>query len=230
MSKPVQPRDEPESIAPASTDIDVPDTFDNASRVSPTPVSCAAIVLAAGASTRLGQPKQLVLFQGESLLRHAVKLALAVNASPVLVVLGAHLEKCRAVLVDLPITILENADHATGMGSGLQLGIAALTTFKPGPERVLLLACDQPLLQPSHLQQLLRAPTASGIAAAGYNGRTGVPAVFSQEHFPALASVTGDQGARTLLRTLSVTQVSMPEAAIDIDIPQDLQALATSSK
>lgn len=189
---------------------------------------CAAIVLAAGSSTRLGQPKQLVLYQGEPLLRRTLQLALDAGASPVLVVLGAYAAECRSVIEALPVTITENPDHGAGMGGGLRLGMAALTAWEAGAvpsHRLLLLVCDQPLLRLDHLELLLAAEPAESIVAAAYNGRVGVPAVFDRRHFAALAAVTGDQGARSLLREQAVTPVAMPEAAIDIDTPADLDAL-----
>ncbi len=195
---------------------------------------CAALVLAAGASTRLGQPKQLVCYQGEPLLRRAVRLALAAGATPVLAVVGAEAADCRSALSGLAVTVVENRDYASGMGSSLRAGLAelrGLSELRRAPERLLLLVCDQPLLQPEHLRQLLAAQPAGGIAAAQYNGRLGVPAVFAQTHFAALAAIQGDQGARSLLRSLAVTPVPMPEAAIDIDTPGDLAALpALASK
>ena len=207
------------------------------------PSTVAAVLLAAGASTRLGRPKQLVLFDGEPLLRRAARLALDAGAAPVYIIVPptpefdgpapASLssrprsgpnskpkpEYCSA-LDGLPVTLLPNPGAAEGMGSSLRIGIAALPL---SIERVLVLVCDQPLLRPENLRALLAAP--ASVAAAQYGGRLGVPAVFSREHFAALAAVQGDQGARSLLRTLPVTPVPMPEAAIDIDTPADLLAL-----
>ncbi len=176
-------------------------------------------MLAAGASTRLGQPKQLLLHLGEPLLRRAVQLALSAAATPVLAVVN---EQTQAALERLPVTIVLNPNPSEGMGSSLRLGMAALAVVAPDVARVLLLVCDQPLLRPEHLHALLAAP--GPIAAAAYNGRLGVPAVFAREHFPALAATTGDQGARALFRSHPVTPVLIPEAAFDIDTPEDLRA------
>ncbi len=218
----------------------------------PDPLACAAILLAAGASTRLGRPKQLVLFEGEPLLRRAARLALAAGAAPVLVIVPAQsataaaaspaglsqpdAQACAQALSNLPVTLLPNPQAATGMGSSLRLGMAALAAHAPRAARVLLMVCDQPLLRLDHLQALLtaHAGSPSGIAAASFqpagqpaesSARPGVPAVFSRDHFPALLAAHGDQGARTLLRTLPVTTVSIPEAAIDIDTPADISRL-----
>ncbi len=186
---------------------------------------CAAIVLAAGSSSRLGQAKQLLEYGGEPLLRRAVRLALSAGAAPVLVVVGES--EHEAVIHDLPGNVVLNPEHAEGMGSSLRVGMAALTRLAPEAERVLLMVCDQPLLETNHLLALLEAEAPHGVAAAEYGGRLGVPAVFARKHFPALAAVAGDRGARALLRGMAVTAVVMPEAAVDIDTPDDLEALRT---
>ncbi len=186
------------------------------------PEQTAAIVLAAGASSRLGHPKQLVLYQGEPLLRRTVKLALSVGAAPVIAV-TAEDGAMESSLEGLPAVRARNPDPREGMHSSLRIGMCLLAERFPSTARVLLLVCDQPLLRSGHLEALLGAP--GSIAAAFYDGHLGVPAVFSREHFAALASGGGDQGARFLFRTLPVTSVPIPEAAVDIDTPDDLARL-----
>ncbi len=186
---------------------------------------CAAIVLAAGSSSRLGQPKQLIRYAGEPLLHRAARIALSAGATPVLVVTSAP--EYEAAVNDLPVSMVLNPQHAQGMGSSLRTGMAALARLAPAAERVLLLVCDQPLLEANHLLALLEAEAPQGAAAAAYGGRLGVPAVFARVHFPALAAVAGDSGARALLRGMAVTAVAMPEAAVDIDTQADLDALYT---
>jgi molybdenum cofactor cytidylyltransferase len=194
----------------------------------------AAIVLAAGRSSRLGQPKQLLQIGGSTLLRRTVELALATGAVPVCVVLDAGdgangvLTACRQTLDGLAVTIVENSQAVEGMGSSLRVGMAAIARLAPQAERVLLLVCDQPQVR---LEQVLSLMQSSGlVAAAGYSGRIGVPAVFSRRYFPALHAAVGDQGARTLLRVLPVTVVPMPEAAFDIDTSEDVAALRALEK
>ena len=183
-------------------------------------------MLAAGNSSRLGHPKQLVEYEGEPLIRRAARLAAEVGATPTLVVLPAGMHAIKQALVGLPsLVLLENAQAAEGMGSSLRLAMETLLGANVVPRRLLLLTCDQPLIDASHLRSLLQAPTASGITTAFYNGRPGVPAVFDRQHFPALAQAHGDQGARALLRSGTVTKIDMPEAALDVDTPEDLRQL-----
>jgi molybdenum cofactor cytidylyltransferase len=194
----------------------------------------AAIVLAAGASRRLGQPKQLVLLEGEPLLRRIVRLALEAGCSPVVVVLGAIDEPCRQALATLPpvllpaLRIVVNPDWAEGMSTSLRAGCAALSAAHP-PESTLILVTDQFRLTAGSLAQLLRAHAQSTapVTAALYSGRLGVPAIFRRQLLPALASLFGDQGARHLLAAWAnqATAVPLPEAADEVDTPEDLASL-----
>jgi molybdenum cofactor cytidylyltransferase len=194
----------------------------------------AAMVLAAGSSTRLGRPKQLLEFHGEPLLARAVRIALEAGASPVWVVLPtALLPAAHPVLAHMAAIVVENPLSPEGMGSSLRAGMAALLSSweddgNSQPDRLLLLVCDQPLLTAEHLRTLLHTPSPQGMTAARYNQRVGVPAVFRREHFAALAAASGDEGARALLRSHAVTAVDLPEAAIDIDTPEDLERLRSS--
>ncbi len=205
----------------------------------------AAILLAAGRSARLGRPKQLAEVQGESLLRRAVRTAHEAGASPIWVVLSPELaEAGRAALAGLDAVVLENPHPAEGMGSSLRKGMQALSAENPLPDRVLLLVCDQPLVTSEQLRRLLATPSPHGIVAAVYpdraadagdrmgkgtgdrtGWRTGVPAVFGSEHYAALAQMSGDSGARALLRRLPVTAFELPEASFDVDTPEQLRKL-----
>uniref|UniRef100_A0A7V5CSV8 Nucleotidyltransferase family protein n=1 Tax=Acidobacterium capsulatum TaxID=33075 RepID=A0A7V5CSV8_9BACT len=190
----------------------------------------AAILLAAGSSSRLGQPKQLVRHQGQSLLRRTASLALASGASPVIVVLGNSAPQLRPELEGLSVSVVENPDWATGMASSLRCGLAQLLRQAPAAPAALLLVCDQPHLQAVHLRQLWQQYQASNqvVAAQQADGHPGVPAIFPACCFPQLAALQGDQGARALLRQLPPSElqtISMPEALADLDTPADLARL-----
>jgi molybdenum cofactor cytidylyltransferase len=192
---------------------------------------CAAIVLAAGSSSRLGQPKQLLLINGESLLRRTARLALEAGCRPVIVVLGFEHARMQPEVRDLPASIAVNETWTEGMGSSLRCGMQALMQTAPCPENVLVLVCDQPALNRDYLEELLHTHEAesrsAGITASHYSGRIGVPAAFSREHFAELLRSEGDQGARQLLRRLTKTVqiVEFSKGEMDIDLPTDLNKL-----
>lgn len=191
-----------------------------------------AIILAAGASTRLGQPKQLLRlpqFSGETLLDRAIRLAQQAGADPVFVVLGAHAEEiqCNAQLPDC--TVLLNPDWPEGMASSLRTGIRAVMEQLPQAPAALLMVCDQPALTAEHLRQLLASHDAEPeiIVASWYANRSGVPVVVPSTMFPALLELRGDQGARAILKqdAMRVKEVAFPDGTWDIDSPEDLRRL-----
>jgi molybdenum cofactor cytidylyltransferase len=191
---------------------------------------CAAVVLAAGASTRLGQPKQLVRIDGESLLRRTARLALEAGCSPVLVVLGFEAETLRAELHGLAVDVLVNHEWQEGMGASLRSGIEALRKSDPQPNAVLVLVCDQPRLTADHLRTLLarhQSYRQVAITASVYAQRAGVPAVFAAKLFSPLLASSGDRGARDLIRAHAAEVQGIPWTAgeLDLDLPEDLTAI-----
>jgi CTP:molybdopterin cytidylyltransferase MocA len=202
-----------------------------------------AVVLAAGASTRLGQPKQLVMYEGQPLVVRAALAALRSGANPVVVVVGAHADAVRAALFGLPVTLVTNPAWADGVGTSVAAGVRALRDSVPDVRGVLLTLADQPLVDSSALVRLadawlLRAthsrPNSSGetaVAAAVHAHTVGAPAIFGRASFEQLCALGGDAGAARLLRTTDghVRRVYMPEAAVDVDTPDDLLRLGVGN-
>jgi molybdenum cofactor cytidylyltransferase len=195
--------------------------------------SCAAIVLAAGASTRLGQPKQLLQMNSESLLHRTIRLAEEAGCAPIFVVLGFEAERMRCDIADLDVRVVINSEWQSGMGSSLRSGMKALMKESQLPQKVALLLSDQPLLSSEILFSLVKksAETDSLIVATSYAGRLGVPAVFRKELYPDLQKVEGDKGAREMIQGYrdQTASIDFPEGAIDIDTVQDLELLKTIS-
>ncbi len=189
----------------------------------------AAVILAAGASTRLGKPKQLIRIENESLLRRTVRLALESGCAPVFVVLGYEAERMRTELDGLGAIIVVNEQWAEGMGSSLRRGMEAVLAMEPQPAGVMLLVCDQPELTVNLLGRLRTQHGASEtrITASGYADRAGVPAIFGREFFAELIAVEGDRGAREVIRRHAdrVSTIPWPEGEIDLDEPDDLARL-----
>lgn len=180
----------------------------------------AAVVLAAGASRRLGRPKQLVTFEGEALLQRAVRVAREAGCAPVVVVLGARAEEIEAAVPLEGVRVVRNPEWDEGMASSIRVGVRALGE----PEGVLVMACDMPLVSAEHVKALMAA---RGVAASGYaDGRRGVPAVFPKDVFGELMSLRGDVGAREMLRGTGVFVLGLEEGAeVDVDTVEDVEGL-----
>jgi CTP:molybdopterin cytidylyltransferase MocA len=187
-----------------------------------------AVILAAGASTRLGRPKQLVEIEGEPALRRAARCALGTNPLDCVVVLGREHTQVEAALEGMPVRRLRIDDAGTGMAASLRAGVAALDIRCEG---ALIVLTDQPRLHVDHLLALCAAWRAAPgrAAASAYAGVLGVPALLPRAWFPAIASLRGDIGARALLRgRTDVVAVPEPDLARDIDVPADLDDTAAS--
>lgn len=191
------------------------------------------IVLAAGASIRLGRPKQLLPYAGKVLLQHAIDEAVATAAGPVWVVLGAHAEHIAAAVDFSDVRVVQNPDWASGMGSGIRAGMNAVIEAYPGAERVLIMLCDQPFADRRLLQAMIAAgDVQSGhIIAAAYRDTVGVPALFPQAYFDTLRSLTAEEGAKKLIaRHLdAVLQIPFPEGTIDVDTEEDYASLLSDN-
>ncbi len=191
--------------------------------------SIGLILLAAGGSARLGCPKQLLEYQGRSLLRRAAETALASHCRPVVVVLGAEMERCREVLLGLPVTIITNPDWEQGMATSIRCGILALENAPAPVAAAILAVCDQPLLTAGLLDALAEKHRATGaaMAAAEYAGGFGVPALFAATLFAELKSLSGPDGARRLLRDnpAAVPGVPFPGGEFDVDTAADAAKL-----
>ncbi len=203
----------------------------------PTPLkptfSFGTVILAAGASTRMGTPKQLLAIDGKTLLARAVEAALASPAWPVVVVLGAHAEAIRPTLARLPVLIAENPAWSEGMAASIRTGVTTLRQFSRTLDAAVIALCDQPQFSADVIARLVDAQQRTGrsIVAAHYSGRNGAPALFLREHFATLMSLTGEEGARTLLNgdPSLVTSLDLPDLALDLDTPADYAALLPKS-
>ncbi len=186
----------------------------------------AIIILAAGNSSRLGQPKQLLLFDGKPMLRRLAENAL-LAAENVFIVVGANEKLIVPTLENLPVQIVKNADWPTGMASSVRAGLAAAMLQVVDLEAVILSVCDQPMLTAAVFQNLISEKEVSkvGIIASGYGPTSGVPVLFSKKYFPQLLNLTGEMGAKKLVaeNPNDLAVAHFPGGEWDIDELRDLE-------
>ena len=186
----------------------------------------AAVVLAAGGSTRFGQPKQLLDWNGVPLLAHVVDEALDAGLAPVVVVLGAHADAIRPALGTRPVQVLTNYRWAEGLSTSLHVGLSALPPEVAG---AVFLQGDQPLVSAALLRSLVARFEESGapIVHPAYEGRRGTPVLFARRLFPELAAVHGDEGGRGLIERHGSVAVPVddPDILADVDTPEDYRRL-----
>ncbi len=183
----------------------------------------AAVLLAAGVSERLGQPKQLLRSDGETLLHRMARLAASTTPATLVIALPAHAHAMIELLRDLPDVKIIHPEPGKGMGASLQAAADSVRAFP----RVLVLGCDQPALEAAHLHALLEGAKHSeaGCAATVLPEAVGVPAVVPGSWFEELDSASGNAGFRKRLRTLPRQHLSLihaPGLALDIDTLDDL--------
>jgi molybdenum cofactor cytidylyltransferase len=188
-----------------------------------------AIILAAGGSSRFGQPKQLLAFRGESLVRRAVRSAGDAGCSRIAVVAGEERDLIENELRETPAFVLHNPDWQRGLGTSIRVGLQYLLAAHGKVDAVVLLVCDQPLVDAPAISALMTMREDSGkpIVASRYADTLGVPALFDRSCFEALLALPDDSGAKTLIesRRGAVAEISFEPGAIDIDTPADFERL-----
>jgi molybdenum cofactor cytidylyltransferase len=200
----------------------------------------AAVILAAGGSSRFGRPKQLLKFRGETLVRCAVRAAAEAGCDPVIVVVGpvsdtirsevaireSRISSSSALWDGARTTIIENAEWRDGVGTSIRRG---LQHVPESVEAVVLIACDQPFVDASVIVGLIAAHEKTGkpMIASSYANTLGVPALFDRSCFGDLLALPADSGAKTLMtaRPNDVAAVAFEQGAIDIDTPEDFERL-----
>jgi len=200
----------------------------------PRRAAIGVILLAAGGSTRMGQPKQaLPALQRrpdgdeESLLRHAARAAVESAARPVVVVLGQDADSLAVEIANLPVHAIGHSGWSRGIGSSIKLGLEVLTALAPATDGVIVSVCDQPHLSSAVLTRLGRAYRGSDatIVASAYSGIAGVPALFDRSVFSELEALRDGDGARELIERdpERVVTVPFPLGAVDLDTPEEYE-------
>ena len=187
------------------------------------------IILAAGNSSRLGRPKQLLPYRGKTLLTHTTTEALNAGLHPVVVVTGAFQEEVSDSLRGQSVDIIFNAAWEEGMASGIVTGLSEILSAHPDVVAVIIAVCDQPFISSALLSQLVSTHDVSGkgIIASAYANSVGTPVLFGRSYFEQLLALCGSEGAKKLLKQYpdDLATIAFPGGDIDIDTVEDAQKL-----
>jgi molybdenum cofactor cytidylyltransferase len=194
--------------------------------------SCGIVILAAGASTRLGKPKQLLQYRGKTLLAHAINEAVNSNADAIVVILGKDADLFKKEIDDGKVRVAINSSWEEGMASSLRLGLDTLLNDKPYIDAVIFMVCDQPHVLSSILNELIitQQKTTKQIVTCNYGDSIGPPALFHKKYFKDLMKLSGDTGARKIIQENmnDMTTILFPEGEIDIDTEENYENLKNS--
>ena len=185
------------------------------------------IILAAGDSSRMGgEPKQLLAYKGQSLIRRVTETALALQRGPVVVVLGANRERIVPELAGLPVTLVDNSSWPTGQASSLKTGLAGLYLINKDIDAILVLHTDQPMVSVGLLAHMLEVSNeeGKGIVACRYDTQLSVPALFSRDYIAQLLQLEGDKGVKWVIvkHRDDCIEVPFEAGAIDLDSKRDV--------
>ena len=185
------------------------------------------IILAAGSSSRLGKPKQNLVYKGQTLLQRAIETACSSVCKPVIVILGANAEVIRPTIDGSNVNLIQNSDWNEGMASSIRSGISELQKLELKADSLILMLCDQPFVDTSLLDQLVQKKSTKGIVACAYNDTAGPPVLFDAVYFDELLLLKGQEGAKKLLLKYpdDVVAVPFPWGDIDIDTVEDFEKL-----
>ena len=194
--------------------------------------SCGIVILAAGASTRLGKPKQLLQYRGKTLLAHAINEAVNSNADEVVVILGKNANLFKKEIDEKKVRVAINSSWEEGMASSVRLGLDTLFNDKPYIDAVIFMVCDQPHISSSILNELIKIQqrTTKQIVTCNYGEAIGPPALFHKSLFNELMQLKGDAGAKKIIQQHSdqVATILFTKGKIDIDTNEEYEALKNS--
>jgi molybdenum cofactor cytidylyltransferase len=195
-------------------------------------VKSVAVILAAGSSSRMGKPKQLLKIGAESLIRKTIKTVLNSNVDQVIVVLGSNQPTHQNEIADLPIQIIINQDWEQGIGSSIKSGIQFANNNFPQYESILLTVCDQPLLTSDHLMKMIQAfhTEDKSIVASFYSNSPGVPALFDRSMSEKLLNLDDGHGAKKVIQDniKSAHLIDFPKGDVDLDTHGDWEKFLKS--
>jgi molybdenum cofactor cytidylyltransferase len=192
------------------------------------------LLLAAGSSSRMGNPKMLLPFNGKTFLQHTIDEVRGTTNTQLVVVTGCYHALLKDILLSQQIPFIQNENWEEGMGSSIQKGINYILQYYSNPTAVIILVCDQPYISSSLLNGLIEAKQHSGkgIIASEYNGTAGTPVLFDKKYFSELSLLQGQYGAKKIVQNNQADVVAIPFAlgSVDIDTADDYEALQKQFK
>jgi len=193
----------------------------------------ALLILAAGNSSRLGQPKQQLRFKGKSLLERAVQAGLDSPCQSTLVVLGAYHDEILQHSDLKQARVLVHQDWKRGMGSSIKAGLREMLN-EENPDQIIIMLCDQPFVDDKLLTRLInkQQETGLGIIASTYGDTVGVPVLFDRRYFPLLLEMKDPEGAKKTIEKLpeALALVPFEQGNIDIDTADDYRQLVEKNE
>ena len=194
----------------------------------------AILILAAGESTRMGEPKQLLPWKGTTLLGYAINEAKLVSTENIYVVLGGNYELIKNIEELETVNSIYNPDYKIGQGTSLSCGINYILKKEDVYKAILIMLCDQPLITSEYLKGLITTYYINnkGIVATNYENRAGVPVIFSADYFEELSSIKGDIGAKSILRN-NIKELLLINAngkELDVDTKKEYNELINQLK
>lgn len=187
------------------------------------------VILAAGSSSRLGRPKQLLQYNESTLLKNTISEALKVPDSFLIVITGSNSKIIEKELLSFDVTICFNEDWETGMASSIVKGLNELLHLNPNCEQCIFAVCDQPFVTSFIFENLINEyhKTGKGITASAYSETVGTPVLFHKKYFKELQDLKGQEGAKKLIKKYFEDTASIPfeKGSIDIDTEEDYNKL-----
>ncbi len=185
------------------------------------------VILAAGSSSRMKQPKMLMEFNGTIFIQHIIQTAKQLPDTTIAVVTGCYHDLLQPILMNEPVDIVYNDNWEKGMGSSISAGITRLN--QSSISNCFVLVCDQPYITATLLKEMLQQKelTGKGIVACSYQDTFGTPVLFDQRYFNLLMQLDGPTGAKKMVQQFldDTVMVDFPEGAVDIDTPEDYRVL-----
>lgn len=186
---------------------------------------CAIAILAAGQSKRLGTPKQLLMYEGNTLINRLIAIVNEAGDFPITLVLGAYADPIINQLPAEKPNLVMNPHWEEGMGSSIRLAVQQIMEYSPHVDGIMILVCDQPFISTTHIQGILdmHHHTGKPIVASYYDGSLGTPALFHKDTFETLLSLKGDSGAKKIINntTFEVAAWHFEQGTSDIDTQDD---------